>query len=339
VENETKKILNQILIQAENLQEKCNLAILGDWFQYNNPRVDLIQWSLNYFNRAANIFEHIYVIPGNHDYRMDGYALDFLKEINRNNITYITPDSKQYVYEVLDGYYAFFMPYYDNEKLKISYTDFVINNKDQIKSNKTCLFAHLYDDMSKSGSESDLITKYISNIDFNVFSNIFDKVISGHVHTKQKYVKNGMEIFYPGNFQCLGKHDVDLNKSFTIMDNQGFIKEIFTDHILYVKRSVNSLNDDIDNILSNKLYVIYLYSGMNSLVIDWLDSQYKKFTNILNIIIINSISKTFDITSQSFSDFESISVEELIEKKIVELNDAEEVSYLMKLLKAIPKNE
>lgn len=331
------------MTKAEGLKEKCNLAILGDWFQYNNPRVDLIQWSLNYFNRAANIFEHIYVIPGNHDYRMDGYALDFLKEINRKNITYITPETGQYVYEVMDGYHAFFMPYYDNEKSGVSYTDFVINHKNQITSDKTCLFAHLYDDMSKSGSESDLITKYISNIDFNVFSEIFHQVISGHVHTKQKYIKNGMGVYYPGNFQCLGRHDIDLDKSYLIMDNSGDVEEVLTDHILYVKRSVNSINEDIGDILPDKSYVVYLsiggYSGMNSVVLDWIDSQYKKYSNVLNIVVINSISKTFDITSQSFSDFESISIEDLIQRKIIELTDNEKIEYLTKLLKEVPSNE
>lgn len=328
------------MLKAQELTEKVNLVILGDWFQYNNPRVDLIQWSLNYFNRAAEIFSNIYVIPGNHDFRMDGYALDFLNEMNRENITYITPESKKYVYEIMDNYHAFFMPYYDVEKTGISYTDFVLNNKSQIIPGSTCLFAHLYDDMSKSGSESDLITKYISNIDFNIFSSLFTKVISGHVHTKQKYLKNGMGVIYPGNFQCLGKHDIDLAKSYLIMDNTGNYEEITTNHILYVKRKVNSLEEDVSDLSEKHKYVIYLeisgYTGMNSVVLDWLESQYKKFNNVLNIIVINTSSKTFDITSQSFSDFETVSIKDLIASRVKDLKNSEEIEFLINFLGEIP---
>lgn len=274
---------------------------------------------------------------------MDGYAIDFLKEINRPNITYITPESKQYVHEVLPDYFGFFMPYYDNEKENISYVDFVVNNKSQIPSKNTALFAHLYDDTSKSGSEADIITKYISNINFEEFSKYFHQVISGHIHKKQAYLKNKMQVTYPGNFQSFGRHDIDLDKSYVIMDSSGALEEVPTKHIMYIRSKVSSIEENIPELDANKKFVIYLdikgYSGMNSMVMDYLDSQYKLNPNILNIIINNSTSRTIDITSAGLDDYETLSLDDLITAKIKESTDKDEIEYLINLFGGIRNAE
>lgn len=262
-----------------------NLVIPGDWFHYNTPRYELAPYTLSFFHSASDVFGQIFVIPGNHDYRATGYALDFLKYTGHENITYITPESKQFVYEVCDGLYAFFLPYVDVEKTEYDYYHFVDSKADQIVKGKTILIGHLYDEHVRTGSESQLINKYVSNVNYQLFSKHFDFVISGHIHMKQEYTVGPVRVVYPGTMQCFTKHDLNLEKQLLIVDSDLNLTWQPVPHIKFVERFITSVKDDpfSDLDISSK-YIVYLtvkdYREMSHQFDEWLEEQYKKYPNI-----------------------------------------------------------
>lgn len=265
--------------------EKMNLVVPGDWFQYSTPRYELAPYSLSFFHQASQIFEQVFVIPGNHDYKATGYALDFLKWTGHENIIYITPESEQFVYEVCDGIHAFFLPYVDVEKTESDYYHFVDSRASQIVKDKTILIGHLYDEHVRIGSESQLITKYVSNVNYQLFAKHFQLVISGHIHVKQEYQAGSVRVVYPGTMQCFTKHDLDLDKQLLMVDSALDFHWQGTSHIKFKEYQIASLKDDpFKELDAAKQYLIYLtisnYSGMSHEFDDWLEEQYKKYPNI-----------------------------------------------------------
>ena len=261
------------------------MTIPGDWFQYSTPRYDLWLYSIGFFKRAAQVFEEIFVIPGNHDARGVGYATDFLKNLGFPNITYITPESKQFVYEVCDGVFAFFLPYLEVDKMQADYFDFVDARKDQIVKGKTILIGHLYDEHANKGSELELITKSISNVNFAKFKTHFDMVISGHIHTFQDYDAHGVRVIYPGTFNCHTKHDVGLDKHILMMDSDMGVHYQKTSHIKFVEATLSAASEDpFSSLNQDNKYIVYLtvkdFSGMRHEFDDWINEQYKKYPNI-----------------------------------------------------------
>jgi DNA repair exonuclease SbcCD nuclease subunit len=240
-----------------------------------------------WFNAASKAYSKIYVIPGNHDHRVDGYATDFLTEMHNDNIVYVTPDSEQFVYELCDDLHGFLMPYFDPEKIELDYYQFVDKYADQIVKGRTILCGHLYDQKAKVGSEIDLVTKYVANIDFSEFKRHFDLVITGHIHKAQEYDSKDVRIVYPGTFQCHTGADLGLQKKFLTLNNRLKLEYIETPHIMFVEKKLTNLEEDLFTDLDpDRRYVIYLevdFSSMKSDYYMWKKEQFEKYPNLMYI--------------------------------------------------------
>lgn len=285
--------MNDFLENARKDKAEGNtlhLICMGDIFQQNNPRTDLILWFMVYINKLAEVFESLHFIPGNHDFRVDGYATDFIREMKSDKVFYYDMQASSFCNKIA-GLNCFFMPFFDPEKEDISYPDFI--QKNYTFSEKGVMFSHLYDKYAKSGSESDIITKLVSNIDFNEFSKYFDIIFSGHVHTYQEYVtREGVQVTYPGTIQALTGHDVGLEKKYCVLEPLGSSTVtktwIPTKHIMFIERDFkeNDLLDDLDPL---KEYVIYLdikaYPNDLGGISDWVNLSKKNNPNIKYINI------------------------------------------------------
>ncbi|MEO0074872.1 MAG: metallophosphoesterase [candidate division WOR-3 bacterium] len=274
MESETKNLLEWVLTISEEYISKnscfLNLIFLGDWFHYNNPRFDLIMWSIDYFQKASKIFNKIFFIPGNHDYRTDGYSTDFLKKISLSNLYYYDMLSDNYV-EIIDDTPVLFVPFFDAEKFEISYSDFVRKQFENVGSTtktpkKGILFGHFYDKYAKVGSETNIITKKTGDVALEDFSDLFFAAVSGHVHTHQIYKSKDIEIIYPGSLQSFTAHDIGKEKKlmlFEIKDNNIDIEWIYSPATVFIKREFNPVDtfEDLDN---TKEYVIYLLFPKNT---------------------------------------------------------------------------
>lgn len=280
---------------------------------------------MDFFRKASTVFEHIFVMPGNHDARAVGYAIDFLSMMNIENLTYINPlKSKQFVYEICDGLYGFFLPYIEVERISMGYYDFVAEYSDQIKKDQTILIAHLYDDHVKIGSESQLITKYVSNVSYKNFNTWFDTIVSGHIHTHQIYDVNNVKVIYPGTMQSFTKHDVDLQKKIMLMDNNKQDEWVDVPHILFTEREMegldNTLFEDLDK---ERQYVIYLNvknsSEMKHDFYDWIEEQYR---NNPNIVYINPVfikdSSTLSVNEVHASGSGNVLFRDILQRKLEE---------------------
>lgn len=291
---------------------------MGDWFQHNDPRFELILWTSKFFNHASQLFEKIYIIPGNHDYRSDGYATDFIMELKAPNLVYITPDSPEFTFELIPNeLYGTFLPYFDTEKTGVTYYDFIKTRKKDIPRDKHVLFAHLYDEKAIIGSEGKIMTKVVKEIDFYEFEKDFISVISGHIHTYQEYNYKSMKVIYPGTCQNFTKHDLNSQKHYMKIAKGFEYSYSETDHTFFIHRELKDPQVDIFTDLSpNKFYLIYL-TVTNPLLTDteyhrWcLDTQ-KLHPNILYIYDtyseITAESMSFDIlqekdTSGTFPEF------------------------------------
>lgn len=299
-----------------------NLVVPGDWFQYSTPRYELAPYSLSFFHTASQVFEQVFVIPGNHDYRATGYALDFLKYTGHENIVYITPESRQFVYEVCDGLYAFFLPYVDVERTESDYYQFVDSKADQIIKGKTILIGHLYDEHVNMGSESQLIGKYISNVDYRLFSKHFSVVISGHIHTKQEYDVGPVKVIYPGTMQCFTKHDLNLDKQLLTVDSALNFTWHSVPHIKFVEYTMSSVKQDPFNALSHDhKYIVYLnvkdYTEMSHQFDEWVEEQYIKYPQVQYINTIYSTT-ALDLASNAVEVHASGAGSELLRQTIIQ---------------------
>jgi DNA repair exonuclease SbcCD nuclease subunit len=240
------------------------------------------------------------VIPGNHDYKATGYALDFLQWTGHENLVYLTPDSKQLVYEVCEGVHAFFLPYVDVEKTETDYYHFVDSKSSQIIKDKTILIGHLYDEHVQVGSESQLFSKYVSNVNYQLFAKHFNLVISGHIHTKQEYQVGSVRVVYPGTMQCFTKHDLNLDKQLLMLDSSMQLHWQNTSHMKFREFQISTVKEDpFKELDPTKEYLIYLtvlnYQGMSHEFDEWLEEQYNKYP------FIKYINPSYDVTGVDLS--------------------------------------
>jgi DNA repair exonuclease SbcCD nuclease subunit len=304
-----------------------NLSILGDWFHYNNPRTDLELWSYDYFARASAIYKNIIMIPGNHDYRPDGYATDFLKHIKYANFHYITPDSKNFIHQLTDDVWGLFMPFFEYER-GVSYDEFIMRNKGDIPKEKLYLMAHLHDEKCKLGSESDIVTKSISAINYGEFSKYFTKVFSGHIHQSQKYISSdGLEVIYPGSQQCFTKKDLNSSKHITLLEGNSY-KFIDVKHIKFVQKEIIDLEQDLVFDSKDDTYIVFLDEGKYyNMSADWINRQYKNNPAIRYIRPISFTASSSEVIMEDTYEF--ISFEDIIR------NNSAEKSGLQKELEVI----
>lgn len=317
LEQECKTLLETALTYpAKDPENDYNLSILGDWFHYSNPRTDLELWSYDYFARAAAVYKNVYMIPGNHDHRPDGYATDFLKHIKYTNFHYITPDSKEFVFPLTDDMFGLFMPFFEYEKGP-SYSEFIQKNLMDFPKEKLYLMAHLHDEKCKLGSESDIVTKSISAINYGEFSKYFSKVFSGHIHQSQKYMSSdGLEVIYPGSQQCFTKKDLNSKKHITLLSGKSY-SFIDTKHIKFVEGKIEDIDKDLVFDGSDSSYIVFLDEGKYyNQSADWINRQYKNNSAIKYIRPVNFSSSSSEVIMEDTYEFTSF--EDVVRGNITE---------------------
>ena len=313
MELETKDLLRWLLDYVDNYKKNnnCsfNLFILGDWFHHNNPRFDLLMWTLDYFFDASKIFDTIFLIPGNHDFRSDGYCTDFLDRLNIPNFFYINMDKQKFQFNV-DGHDVFFIPFFDPDKSEITYDEFIRSNY-KMNNKRGLLLGHLYDRYAKNGSESDVITKKVYNIRLGDYSDLFHTAISGHIHTHQTYNTDNISIIYPGSMQCFTGHDINKVKKILIFsfEDDGIKTEwVDSPTSIFIEREFDK-NDTFSDLLPDKTYVIYInidsVKDLNE-VLDMCSTWRSKFPNIKYINLGKSRSNSELITLDEKDELEKI---------------------------------
>lgn len=251
------------------------------------------------------MYKNVFMIPGNHDHRPDGYATDFLKHIKYTNFHYLTLESKNFVFQLTDDRWGLFMPFFEYER-GISYKEFIEANLGGIPKEKLYLMAHLHDEKCKMGSESDIVTKSVSAINYGEFEKYFTKVFSGHIHQSQVYYSgNGLEVIYPGSQQCFTKKDLNAKKHITRIegDNYSFLP---TKHIQFVEGKIEDIDKDIEFEDKEGSYIVFLDEGKYyNQSADWINRQYKSNSAIKYIRPVSFTSSSSEVIMEDTYEFTS----------------------------------
>lgn len=186
--------------------------ITGDLLHSKILIIEYINFIIDWLNKFEEKNVKVYIIPGNHEAGSDYFSLDFLKEINYNNVFYF--DYPKVVQ--IENYSFLFFPYL-NSKLK---NDYKVDNEQMLlrlmiaeKHEKVFIIAHAHDNGVKIRNQelSDIGIRF-ECIDCCLF-------ISGHIHEYQEYKKNDIDFLYVGALNHLDfGDDPNTHRGFLILD-------------------------------------------------------------------------------------------------------------------------
>jgi len=241
-EKDCRNALNSIAQRVA--QPDIDFAIFcGDFYHTNHPSSLNIEWTIEYLK---NFPKSLYIIPGNHDIALHANSLIFSHRLDYPNISLIDTDVCSLLWnDRCISLIPFTVSQSSKDKDESTREMFFSCVREQTNP-KTIFVTHLNESEASVGSEAKLISRYVSTVDMNDFSNLENSIfVFGHIHRHQLYKKkNGATIVYPGSLLYHDYSDATQKKGFITIDTEGNIEFECTPNIR--KFSKYSIPDNAD---------------------------------------------------------------------------------------------
>jgi DNA repair exonuclease SbcCD nuclease subunit len=200
----------------------------GDVFHSSHPTTENIKFFISWLRKMDSIGKLFIIILGNHDEGIHSNSMIFIHELNFKNIILIdskNPPKKDFYF---GNWNIIFAPYIisDSSKDRECATYDLIDSRIKASCGKTILVTHIHEHEAKIGSEGIMLARKVPHINFENYIVECDIILlTGHIHRHQVYIKNnGIKVVYPGSLFYHDKHDVNQDKGYVLINEDGEIE-------------------------------------------------------------------------------------------------------------------
>lgn len=276
----------------------------GDIFHSSHPTTENIKFFIGWLEQMDSIGKPFYIILGNHDAGIHSHSMVFIRELKLDNILLIDSNSDYFSYlaDTFDfgDWKVVFAPYTmsDSAKDKENATYDIIKEHLVKDFKKLIIVTHVHEHEAKIGSEGIMLARKVPYINCNDYITNSEIIfLTGHIHKHQIYYKNnGIKVVYPGSLFYHDKHDVNQDKGYITIDENGEIEfEALKNTRRFVSYKVPEDRDALDFLKSFRL-------GVNKYVFLNVESEGKldegpirEFLKSQNCRLGNVFYKTKDI--------------------------------------------
>ena len=261
----------------------------GDLFHSSHPTTENIKFLISWLHQMDAIGKLFYIIPGNHDEGIHSHSMVFIRELNLENVILVDSKKDHFAYwgDSFDfgDWNVVFAPYTisDSAKDKECATYNLIKDYLEKDFKKLILVTHVHEHEAKIGSEGIMLARKVPYINCNDYTNKGDVIfLTGHIHKHQIYTKNnGIKVVYPGSLFYHDKHDVNQDKGYVLINENG---EIEYETIKNTRRFVSYKVPDDGNVIE---FLKSFRLGTNKYVFLSIDSDEK-----LDDVVIREFLKT-----------------------------------------------
>ena len=246
----------------------------GDVFHSSHPTTENIRFFIGWLEQMDAIGKPFYIILGNHDAGIHSHSMAFIRELKLDNI--ILVDGNEDYFSYWSETFSFgdwkivFAPYTmgNSAKDKEGATYDIIKEQLSRDFDKLIIVTHVHEHEAKIGSEGIMLARKVPYINCNDYDTESDIIfLTGHIHKHQIYCKNnGIKVVYPGSLFYHDKHDVNQDKGYILIDENGEIEfEALKNTRRFVSFKVPGDRDALDFLKSFRLGINkYIFLNVES---------------------------------------------------------------------------
>lgn len=224
------RIALEEIYQRASLDDIYAIICAGDMCHTSHPTTENITFFISWAKKMNGLGKPLFILPGNHDAGVHSHSMVFIHELNLENV-FVVDGTNYEAYNTcfsFDRWVVKFAPYLvsDSAKDREVTTHNLVDECIVESSAQTIVVTHIHEAEAKIGSEGIMLSRKVPHINFDTYSTKNDIILfTGHIHKHQVYCKNnGIKIVYPGSLYHHDMHDVNQDKGYILINENGDIE-------------------------------------------------------------------------------------------------------------------